>query len=288
MTPSTKPLRGQFRSGRTASISPPSTGPCPAGTSAPTATSPTPSSTTSGRTCDGGRTRTSPPTLRFSMRCSRSTASWPSPSPPASSAPSTGSGSWKANSTASSRSWPAGRRRGGWRSCSRCTMPGSCEFAGPDFRVEIDGDGFVGSSPAVPGGGVRARALIDAFLPRPDVRADHRPGHPQPARRRRARRRAARRPGRSAAAGRAAAGRSRDAARSAADRSVHPRRFLLGPSVSGSAGSAGFSRPGFNGAGFRQNDAVARQILRPAAGTRQPSADHSRSRNRPKELHHAR
>ena len=46
------------------------------------------------------------------------------------------------------------------------------------------------------------------------------------------------------------------------DGSVHPRRFLLGPSVSGSAGSAGFSRPGFNGPGFRQNDAVAREILR--------------------------
>ena len=47
-----------------------------------------------------------------------------------------------------------------------------------------------------------------------------------------------------------------------ADSSIHPRRFLLGPSVSGSAGSAGFSRPRFNGAGFRQNDAVARHILR--------------------------
>ena len=46
-----------------------------------------------------------------------------------------------------------------------------------------------------------------------------------------------------------------------ADRTVHPRRFLLGPSVSGSAGSAGFARPGFNGPGFRQNDQVARELL---------------------------
>ncbi len=47
-----------------------------------------------------------------------------------------------------------------------------------------------------------------------------------------------------------------------ADGSVHPSLFLLGPSVSGSAGSSGFSRPHFNGPGFRQNDAVARQLLR--------------------------
>ena len=47
-----------------------------------------------------------------------------------------------------------------------------------------------------------------------------------------------------------------------ADGSVHPSLFLLGPSVSGSAGSSGFSRPYFNGPGFRQNDAVARQLLR--------------------------
>jgi hypothetical protein len=46
-----------------------------------------------------------------------------------------------------------------------------------------------------------------------------------------------------------------------ADGTAHPRRFLLGPSVSGSAGAGGFSRPGFNGPAFRQNDAVARELL---------------------------
>ena len=46
-----------------------------------------------------------------------------------------------------------------------------------------------------------------------------------------------------------------------ADGTVHPALFLLGPSVSGSAGSSGFSRPYFNGPGFRQNDAVARHLL---------------------------
>ena len=52
----------------------------------------------------------------------------------------------------------------------------------------------------------------------------------------------------------------------AADRTVcTPARFLLGPAVSGSAGSAGFSRPGFNGPGLRQNDAVARELLSLAA-----------------------
>jgi hypothetical protein len=80
-----------------------------------------------------------------------------------------------------------------------------------------------------------------------------------------------------------------------ADRSVHPRRFLLGPSVSGSAGSAGFSRPGFNGAGLRQNDAVARHILRELAEPRpvppasdRPTLSHARSHPRRLENHHAR
>jgi len=74
-----------------------------------------------------------------------------------------------------------------------------------------------------------------------------------------------------------------------ADGSVHPRRFLLGPSVSGSAGSAGFSRPGFNGPGFRQNDAVARQILQ-LLGAREITGAHAEHhpRNRSKEMHHAR
>jgi hypothetical protein len=54
--------------------------------------------------------------------------------------------------------------------------------------------------------------------------------------------------------------------------------------VSGSAGSAGFSRPGFNGAGFRQNDAVARQILRLLA---EQESTASQQIQRSKELHHA-
>jgi hypothetical protein len=80
-----------------------------------------------------------------------------------------------------------------------------------------------------------------------------------------------------------------------ADQSVHPRRFLLGPSVSGSAGSAGFSRPGFNGAGFRQNDAVARHILQELAAPPtvrpipdRPTFSHAHTPVRRLENYHAR
>ncbi|MET0967354.1 MAG: FAD/NAD(P)-binding protein, partial [Nakamurella sp.] len=133
-------------------------------------------------------------------------------------------------------------------------------FAGPDLQLEVTDGAFQACSPAFPGA-VRARALVDARLPRPDVKvaadpvirglladgelaAEHLTGPD----------------GRQLVGGQLLADRCCRAIRQ--DRSIHPRRFLLGPSVSGSAGAAGFARPGFNGPGFRQNDAVAREILR--------------------------
>lgn len=180
---------------------------------------------------------------------------------------------------------------------------GLIEFRGPDFQVAIDNGHFVGTSPAIPGAGVTARALVDAFLPRPDVRASTDPvirgllaaGELAAEELRTD-------DGQSLPGGQLLADSRCNAIRS--DRTVHPRRFLLGPSVSGSAGSAGFSRPGFNGPGFRQNDAVARSILRlldrsdteppattvppTAEPTAQPSPHPTTSRVRSKELHHAR
>jgi hypothetical protein len=164
---------------------------------------------------------------------------------------------------------------------------GLIEFGGPEFRVQLDGDQFVGSSLAVPGPGVRARALVDAFLPRPDVRATTDPvirnllaagelateeltdqdGRPLPG-------------------GQLLADPACRAIRH--DHSIHPHRFLLGPSVSGSAGSAGFSRPGFNGPGFRQNDAVARHILRLLPQLLPTPSEEPSTTVRSKELHHAR
>jgi len=165
---------------------------------------------------------------------------------------------------------------------------GLVRFAGPDLRVDVQDGRFVGTSPAAPGS-VTARALVDARLPRPDVRAATDPVirgllaagelatedlHDDD--------------GRSLGGGQLLADELARAVR--ADRTVHPRRFLLGPSVSGSAGSAGFSRPGFNGPGFRQNDAVARHILRelapPAAPTLVPHFSHDTTH--PKESSHAR
>ena len=155
---------------------------------------------------------------------------------------------------------------------------GVVRFAGPEMQVDLEGGHFVGRSPAVPGA-IRTRALIDARLPRPDVRAAADPlirglladgelavedltgaG------------------GRGPDGGQLLADELARAVR--ADRTVHPRRFLLGPSVSGSAGSAGFSRPGFNGPGLRQNDAVARHLLTEL--TRPTVAGGSASRPQPR------
>lgn len=131
--------------------------------------------------------------------------------------------------------------------------------AGPDWTVEIRDGAFVGRGSALEAE-VRGTVLIDAWVPKPDIRAATDPvivglladselaaedlvadG------------------GASLGGGQLLADKDSRAIRS--DGSVHPRRFLLGPSVSGSAGSSGFARPHFNAPGFRQNDAVARTIL---------------------------
>lgn len=151
---------------------------------------------------------------------------------------------------------------------------GLVQFAGPDLQVAVADGAFIGTSPGIPDP-ITATALVDARLPRPDVRAATDPlirglladgelaaedlTGPD---------------GQALGGGQLLADGSARAVR--ADRSVHPSRFLLGPSVSGSAGSAGFSRPGFNGPGFRQNDAVARDVLRllAAAVVRAGSSTH--------------
>jgi hypothetical protein len=136
---------------------------------------------------------------------------------------------------------------------------GIVRFTGPELQVALGKERFVARSPAVPGE-IEARAFVEARLPRPDVlaatdplvrgllqsgllAADHLVASD----------------GSSLGGGQLKADGQCRAIR--ADGSVHPSLFLLGPSVSGSAGSSGFSRPHFNGPGFRQNDAVARQLL---------------------------
>ncbi|MFI5730387.1 FAD/NAD(P)-binding protein [Kribbella sp. NPDC051587] len=136
---------------------------------------------------------------------------------------------------------------------------GIVRFAGPDLEVAIDNDRFVARSPAI-GGKVRARAFVEARLPRPDVLAATDPllrGLLADGTLAADELFAA--DGTSLGGGQLKADAASRAIR--ADGSVHPGLFLLGPSVSGSAGSSGFSRPHFNGPGFRQNDAVARNLL---------------------------
>ncbi|KNX37963.1 FAD/NAD(P)-binding protein [Luteipulveratus halotolerans] len=154
---------------------------------------------------------------------------------------------------------------------------GVLRFIGPDTRVSLTDNGFRAESPAV-GGAVESRALVDARLPRPDVLASTDPLI-----------RGLLRRGELAAdsvydaeGGRVRGGQllSDEHCRAVrADGTSHPSRFLVGPSVSGSVGAGGFTRPRFNGAGLRQNDALARHLLtrlaHPAASVlRSPHKEH--------------
>ncbi|MBE7162741.1 MAG: FAD/NAD(P)-binding protein [Williamsia herbipolensis] len=130
---------------------------------------------------------------------------------------------------------------------------------GPDWTVEIRDGAFVGRGSAIEEE-VRGSVLIDAWVPKPDIRAATDPviaglladGEL-------AAEDLVAADGRSLGGGQLLADKDSRAVR--ADGTVHPHRFLLGPSVSGSAGSSGFARPHFNAPGFRQNDAVARIVL---------------------------
>jgi hypothetical protein len=142
---------------------------------------------------------------------------------------------------------------------------GIVRFAGPDLDVAIDNDQFVAISPDV-GGEIRARAFVEARLPRPDVLATTDPllrGLLDSGALAADELFAA--DGTSLGGGQLKADSRSRAIR--ADGSTHDALFLLGPSVSGSAGSSGFSRPHFNAPGFRQNDAVARDLLKLLAPT---------------------
>jgi hypothetical protein len=141
---------------------------------------------------------------------------------------------------------------------------GIVRFLGPDLDLVIEDGAFVGRSGDRE---VRARAAVDARLPRPDsalvtdslvaglLASGELRSRPVTAS-----------DGSPLGAGQLVAdGRARAIRR---DCTVHPHRYLLGPAVSGSAGAGGFSRPRFNGPGFRQNDAVARDLLTVALAAR--------------------
>ncbi|NEA33991.1 FAD/NAD(P)-binding protein [Streptomyces sp. SID13031] len=137
---------------------------------------------------------------------------------------------------------------------------GLVRFAGPDLKVALSNDRFVAASPALPRE-IEARAFVEARLPRPDVLATPDPlltGLLESGLL--AADELIASDGTSLGGGQLKADGECRAIK--ADGSVHSSLFLLGPSVSGSAGSSGFSRPHFNGPGFRQNDAVARNLLR--------------------------
>ena len=152
---------------------------------------------------------------------------------------------------------------------------GIVRFTGPELEVALDNDRFVARSPAVPGR-IEARAFVEARLPRPDVLAATDPLlRGLLASGLLAADELVAADGTSLGGGQLKADAQCRAIR--ADGSVHPSLFLLGPSVSGSAGSSGFSRPYFNGPGFRQNDAVARHLLQLLTTTARKAGHHHAS-----------
>ena len=146
---------------------------------------------------------------------------------------------------------------------------GVVEFLGPDLTVRADGGGFFAASSPIVDGEVRARALVDARLPATSVRTSDSEAL------------------RSLIASGAGAeelvsdaeftgstGRLRvrpgDARVLAPDGTPHPRRFAIGPFTNAPFVGA-FSRPGTNAVSFRENDRVARAVLRLAASLPEPS-----------------
>lgn len=144
---------------------------------------------------------------------------------------------------------------------------GVLRFLGPQVEVEVDPQAgrFRGRSRVAPGE-VSTTALVDARLPAPTVerardplvRSLHARGEyveqvvPDPA------------GGPGHATGKAAVDAGSRLRHD--DGSVHPRRFAVGPWVAGGGFTAAFARPGVDAGFFRENDAVAREVLA-AVGT---------------------
>ncbi|MEU9403226.1 FAD/NAD(P)-binding protein [Streptomyces sp. NPDC048242] len=130
---------------------------------------------------------------------------------------------------------------------------GLLRFVGAGMEVVAEDGVFRGSSATVPGFSVTARALVEARLPDPSVG--------------RARDTLLR--GLHAEALETADGLLRvdpaDGRVLGRDGRPHPRRFALGPYTDARTPGA-FTRPRTGGAAFRQNDAVARVVLRELGG----------------------
>ncbi|MFD3535544.1 FAD/NAD(P)-binding protein [Streptomyces sp. NPDC058664] len=128
---------------------------------------------------------------------------------------------------------------------------GVVRFLGPRVTVETDEERglFRAASPAVPGEGTPARALVEARLPDPTV---ERTGSPLL--------RALYEAGARATADGLLAVDPADGRILERDGRPHPRRFALGPHTTARAGAA-FTRPRTGGVAFGQNDVTARAAL---------------------------
>ncbi|GAA5066439.1 FAD/NAD(P)-binding protein [Nocardia callitridis] len=152
---------------------------------------------------------------------------------------------------------------------------GIVSFVGPDMWAEADEERglFVGGSAKAPGT-TTATTLIEARLPQPDVTRTNNPIvralHDRGALGEEALTDGVttRSTGRIHTSG-------VDGQLFDAEGAVHPRRFAMGPHTSLRIAGA-FSRPRTNALGFRENDSVARQVLRLiAAASPQPSSENT-------------
>lgn len=157
---------------------------------------------------------------------------------------------------------------------------GVVAFLGGGLRVELDETAgeFVARGDHTPPGGVRARALVDAWLPGADVASTLDPAL-QDLIASGAGREWVRDDGEErVSTGRLEVRRS-DSRIVEADGQAHPRRFAIGPFTSAPFVGA-FARPRTNAVAFRENDAVARGVLDILAAL--PAAEaRARSRCRP-------
>jgi uncharacterized NAD(P)/FAD-binding protein YdhS len=142
---------------------------------------------------------------------------------------------------------------------------GVVEFLGGDLAVQAHGSGvFVATSPTAPGS-VSARALVDARLPRTSVRTSDNPALRSLIASGVGTEEVVSDAGFSGSSGLLVVDRA-DARVVSPGGVPHPRRFAVGPYTNAPFVGA-FARPGTNAVSFRENDRVARAILRCVAET---------------------
>ena len=140
---------------------------------------------------------------------------------------------------------------------------GVVHFLGPDLTVRADTDGFFAASSPIVGGEVHARVLVDARLPNTSAAESDSLALRSLVESGAGREQLVSDAEFTGSTGRLVV-RPGDARVIGLDGEPHPRRFAIGPYTTAPFVGA-FSRPGTNAVSFRENDQVARAVLKLAA-----------------------